>query len=332
MLMPEPAIARVPTKTFADAPALILGPDGRTYINPGKEAQQAWIANLNDNPVELGAGATRDFELQARAEAGRRGDLQIGQIVCDVSPANHPFRATIYSLLLDKAFSSAPVHSECFAGTAGFPFVLPCAFWVEAGGFAQVKLENLSSTQALTIRLGFIGWKYMGYGETPWAPTKDEVYQHMATRRWHPFWLSTITSPFSLTANQTSSMQTLQVPGECDLLCHGILIRRECATRFNLLKSRSGAPLFENKMPDTLVAGDARTPFLFPFKHLFKRNTQIVLDIDEVDGVGGSVFFYLLCTALYDDEPDERTLRTIALPYGTQALPTVPVQYPYSLR
>ena len=325
--MPFTAIPRIPALVGVperkDQQGRVISPP-KVYVNAAKNQVKPFVTTLDTDAISLGASAQRDYELRAPAEENLLGDFEVAQIV---SQHSGRYTAEIFHSETDRAFQSRPVHVGCFAGSAQLPFELWETFFVQAGGVSRVRLVNLE-TVTNTIRTAWKGRRFLGYAGYA-GFTREEILLSFARRHSHPYWLGTVTSPFTLTASQSRSNQPFTLlTGEADFEVDSILYVASQGPGSIAIEIREGTSgriivggnSTNGTVPANLVGGNAYLPAKLPDTWLIKRNTQVAMFVDELTGAANEVYIYLHGRLLYDDEPGGKSVHTIPIPMAAKPI------------
>lgn len=315
--------ALMPSTIFpqADVPALIQDPcTGAVFMNPAKSFVKWFYLSSNPFPLEIPAEGTLPTTLTPPLENGSDGDMEIVKLT---STSTGDFAVLFEDTVTNRRFMNQPVPNNMVFGTAQLPFTLFESIFMPASANLQAFCTDMSAAPN-DVRIVAEGRRFIGCGP------KQSLWSSFLSRRTHPYWL-TFDNGFEVevAANSTTTY-TMTVPAAGDFNC--FLIMDDSATDYliRIFENSSGRSLMGGPgeantgrlQAQNFVAGSTYTVAGFPggvvraasfphtwtFTHIFKRSSQVAVELTNETGapifvrlaLHGQLIYYGECPGLAD--------------------------------
>lgn len=324
-----------PTPVFpqADIPALIQDPTtGAVYVNPRKSTAKWNYLSANPGVITMAANGTTTASFTPPLEEGASGDLEIVKLTGSSANSNTRYSVVLQDTVSQRKFMNAAVPHNFIFGTATLPFTLFETIFLPATANLIVQCTDLSGAQNVVCIVAE-GRRFVGCGP------RQALWQAFTERRTHPYWMTFDQGPeVALTASTTTTV-SMTVPASADFNCWLIMDDSTAITRdyrIRIMEGSSGRSLMTGPglngtgqleckahVASTMysVTGSSYEgatfqlrPNAFPhtwtFTHLFKRGTQIQIELTEPTGnaqtirlaLHGQLIYYNDCPGLADPE------------------------------
>lgn len=314
-----------PTPVFpqADIPALIQDPaTGAVFLNPRKQTAKWCYLSSNPYPLTVAANGTLPTSLTPPLDEGSNGDMEIVKFS---STSTGDFAVLLEDTVSQRKFMNQAIPNNMIFGTAQMPFTLFETIWLPATANLIASCTDLSGNSN-AIRIVAEGRRFMGCGP------RQALWQGFMERRSHAYWMTfDAGSEVQVAANSTQTYN-MTVPVAGDFLCWLIMDDSATDYRIRIFEGASGRQLMAGPGEDgtgrlscqNMVASSTYTVAGFPgntvrasniphawtFTHLFKRATQIGIEITNTTGapidvrlcLHGQLIYYNDCPSLADPE------------------------------
>ena len=323
-----------PTPVFpqADIPALIQDPvTGEVFLNPRKSTQKWCYLSSNPYPISIPVNGTLPVALTPPLEDGNAGDVEIVKLMStSLDNVTHGrFSVMLEDTVTQHKFMNNPVSSNCVFGNSQLPFTLYETIFLPATANLIAYCRNLESG-ILATRIVVEGRRFVGCGQ------RQQLQQAFYQRRSFPYWLTfdnivPSVGGVVVAANSTTT-STMTIPASGDFNCWLIMDDSPTDYQIRIMESTSGRSLMlgpgENGQGrlscQNMVASTTRTVLGFPndilrssntphawtFTHIFKRGTQISVELTNTTGNSinvrlcfhGQLIQYQDCPSMIDPE------------------------------
>ncbi|MCC6752045.1 MAG: hypothetical protein IT371_30615 [Deltaproteobacteria bacterium] len=322
----------------ADIPALIQDPcSGTVFLNPVKGDVDSYYMSNVPHPTGITAPfGTQQCSLTPPLLQGNQGDMEIVKLM---SVSTGRFSALITDTWTNRQYMNKPVSSNMVFGTSQLPFGLYETIFLPATTSLAVQVTDMSGAPN-DVRIVAHGRRFMGN-----CGGKAALQSPFMSRRTHPYWLTFDRgAEVTVDAGAVNAQFTMTVPSSADFLCWLVMddstVSAEDAITVRILEGTSGQILMDRALslrqfvasPTVPVAGfpggvvrSTAFPFAWTFTHLFKRATQVIVEVTNSAGVPqtlrmafhGQLIYYGDCPSM----PDPERMRLLQQPYMPMPAP-----------
>ena len=324
-----------PTPVFpqADIPALIQDPvTGEVFLNSRKSIQKWCYLSSAPYQVSIPIDGTLPVTLTPPLEDGNAGDMEIVKLMStSIGNGLHGrFSVVLEDAVTQRKFMNNPISSNCVFGNSQLPFTLYETIFLPATANLIAYCRNLESFSALTTHIVAEGRRFVGCGQ------RQQLQQAFYQRRSFPYWLTFDSivpgvGGVTVAANSTTSY-TMTVPSSGDFNCWLIMDDSPTDYQIRIMESTSGRSLMlgtgengqgrlscQNTVASTTrtVLGfpnnrlrSANTPHAWTFTHMFKRGSQISVELTNTTAFDinvrlcfhGQLIQYQDCPSMIDSD------------------------------
>lgn len=221
-----------------EAPLIVQDGQGRRFINREKLGENWFVLRMDDYPLTVPAGESRNSGWSIPEDAGHAGDFEIAGIA---GYSTVPFRFTMEEVGIEaNAFMNVPIHHSHISGMRGLPFVCAESVFCLAGRLLRTQVYNLSSNTAAVVRLCLVGRRFnneMG------ASVRESRARFLASRPTRAFWLGFDDTTETLSSAETNHEAVMTVPSGSSFLADDLMVESTGPFEFQLYDAQNGRQL-----------------------------------------------------------------------------------------
>lgn len=321
-----------PTVLSPDIALLTQDKSGQLAINPNKGfAKFFYLRALGNNgsfTQNLAANGTAVLNITAPAEENLRGDFEI----CDLlSTSTGRFSTQIFQNTINRNFQNTPVPNNLLYGTASFPGSPVETMYLQTTTSLQLTITDLSGLPN-SVQIVARGRRFLDWGNERMGDVRRRDFY---ARRTHPYFLlDNRGAEYSITTGGGTATLILNVPQDADFNCVGLVDDSDGDYSMQIFEGLSSRALMDAQISaQSFVTASTWSPKLMRasgvaglgggrmigWSHLFKRSSQININITDLSNVPNRIRLALVGQLVYYQAPSGEMLTNPASTSGADS-------------
>lgn len=311
-----------PSQLSPDVNLLVMERDSKTRqfknlaINPDKGmAKWFWqraLGNNNTFTQTIPANGQVVVNISAPPEENLRGDFEICYLL---STSTGRFTTQIFQSTINRNFQNTPIPNNLLYGKSTFPGFPAETMYLQTTTNLQLTLTDISGASN-QVSIVAVGRRFLDWGNERMG---DVRRQDFYSRRTHPYWLlDNRGAQYSITTGGGTATLILNVPQDADFNAIGIVDDSDGDFTMQIFEGLSSRALSDAQIScQNFCAAKTVAPLLMTaagmsglgggrfcgWSHLFKRSSQINIQITDTSNVPNNIRLALFGELVYYQAP-----------------------------